>query len=145
MRRVLGTGVVATLAAMVAAGLVAGLASALGVDLEVDGGEPIPVSGIVVQAGVFSLAGVAIAAGLLRWSGRPADRFVATALVLTALSLVPPVLWGRGAATVLTLVLLHLVVAAVMIPTLTRGLRSDAAADLLVREHHAAGGQPGAR
>ena len=145
MRRVLGTGVVATLAAMVAAGAVAGLASALGVDLEVDGGESIPVSGIVFQAGVLSLVGVALAVALLRWSARPAERFVATALVLTTVSLVPPVLWGRGAATVLTLVLLHLVVAAVMIPALTGSLRSDAAADLLVPEHHAAGGQPGAR
>jgi len=145
MRRLLGTGVVAVVAAMLAAVVVAAIGSALGVDFEVEGGESIPVSGIVVQAGVFSLVGVAIAAGLLRWSARPADRFVATAMVLTALSLVPPVAWGTGGATVLTLVLLHLVVAAVMIPALTGSLRSDAAADLLVPEHHAAGGQPGAR
>jgi hypothetical protein len=153
MRRVLGNGVLATVAAMVAAGVVAALGSSLGVDFEVEGGESIPVSGIVFQAGVFSLVGVAIALALLLWSTRPAERFVAIALALTAVSLVPPVLWGVGAATVVTLVLLHLVVAAVMVPALTRSLRragprapgSGPAADLLVAEHHAAGGQPGAR
>ena len=50
MRRLLATGVVATIAAMVAAGVVAAHRLALGVDFEVDGGESIPVSGIVFQA-----------------------------------------------------------------------------------------------
>ena len=123
-RRLGVTGMVATLGAMVAAGATAALASSLGVTFEVEGGEVVPVSGIVFQAGVFSLVGVAIAAALLRWSARPTERFVATALVLTALSLLPPVLWGTGATTVVTLVLLHLVVAGVMVPSLARSLRA---------------------
>ena len=70
-----------------------------------------------------ALVGVALAAALLRWTGRPADLFVRIAAGLTALSLVPPVLWAEGAATAITLVVLHLLAAAVMIPSLARGLR----------------------
>lgn len=122
-RRLVGAGLVATLAATVAAGLVAALARAAGVDFVVDGGETIPVSGVAFQAGVFSLVGVVLAAAVLRWSGRPAQLFVRTAVTLTAISLVPPVLWGSGAGTVVALVGLHLVVAAVMVPVLARSLR----------------------
>jgi hypothetical protein len=122
-RRLVGAGLVATLAATVAAGLVAAVARAAGVDFVVDGGETIPVSGIAFQAGVFSLVGVVLAAALLRWSERPAELFVRTAVTLTAISLVPPVLWGSGADTVVALVGLHLVVAAVMVPVLGRSLR----------------------
>jgi len=122
-RRLLGAGLVATLAATVAAGLIAALARAAGVDFEVDGGETIPVSGIAFQVGCFSLVGVVLAAAILRWRARPAELFARTAVTLTAISLVPPVLWGSGAGTVVTLVGLHLVVAAVMVPALTRSLR----------------------
>ncbi|XVU28220.1 DUF6069 family protein [Actinoplanes sp. CA-054009] len=111
---------VATLAAVLATTLAAALARALGVDFQVpDGGETIPLAGIAVVTGFFSLVGVAIAAALRRWSARPAERFLWTAGVLTALSLIPPFLSGANAATVVTLVALHLVAAAVMIPALT--------------------------
>ena len=74
------TGFIATLAAMVATTLAAALAQAAGVDFEVpDGGETIPLSGVAVVTGFFSLVGVVIAAALLRWSARPAERFVWTA------------------------------------------------------------------
>ena len=43
---------------------------------------------------------------------------------LTVVSLVPPVLAGADAATTVTLIGLHLVAAAVMIPALARGLRA---------------------
>lgn len=122
-RRLVGDGLAATLAATVAAGLVAAVARAAGVDFEVDGGETIPVSGIAFQAGVFSLVGVGLAAALLRWSARPADLFVRAAVTLTAISLVPPVVWGSDAGTVVALVGLHLVVAAVMVPALAVSLR----------------------
>ena len=74
--------------------------------------------------GFFSLVGVVIAAALLRWSARPAERFVWTAVSLTAISLVPPLLSGASTATIATLLGLHLVAAAVMIPTLARSLRA---------------------
>ena len=120
-----GTGLLATLAAMVATTLAAALARALGVDFAIpDGGATIPLSGFATVTGFFSLVGVALAVALLRWSARPAERFVWTAVSLTAISLVPPFLAGADAATVTALVLLHLVAAAVMIPALVRSLRT---------------------
>ncbi|MFJ5543526.1 DUF6069 family protein [Micromonospora chalcea] len=125
-RRLAVTGVVATLAAMTATTLGAALARAAGVDFAIpDGGdEAIPLGGFTVVTGFFSLVGVVIAAVLLRWSARPAERFVWTAVALTALSLAPPFLVGAAATTSVTLVALHLVAAAVMIPALTRCLRA---------------------
>ena len=125
LRGLAGTGIVATLAAMVATTLAAALARAAGVDFEVpDGGETIPLSGFAVVTGFFSLVGVVIAAALLRWSARPAKRFVWTAVSLTAISLVPPLISEANTATITALLGLHLVAATVMIPTLARSLRA---------------------
>ncbi len=119
------TGSIATLVAMVATTLAAALARAVGVDFEVpEGGETIPLSGIAVVTGFFSVVGSVIAVALLRWSARPAERFVWTALTLTVISLVPPLLSGASTATVAALIGLHLVAATVMIPTLARSLRN---------------------
>ncbi|MFB9176940.1 DUF6069 family protein [Dactylosporangium sucinum] len=124
-RGLAGTGFVATLAAMVATTLAAALARAVGVDFEIpDGGETIPLPGFAVVTGFFSVVGVVIAAALLRWSTRPAERFVWTAVSLTAISLVPPLISGADAAATTALLGLHLVPAAVMIPTLARSLRT---------------------
>jgi len=119
------TGFTATLVAMVATTLVAALAQAVGVDFEVsDGGERIPLSGFTVVTGFFSVVGIVIAVALCRWSARPAERFVWTAVSLTVGSLVPPLVSEANTATITALLVLHLVAAAVMIPTLARGLRS---------------------
>ena len=124
-RGLAGTGILATLAAMLATTLAAALAQALGVDFEVpDGGETIPLPGFAVVTGFFSVVGVVIAAALLRWSARPAERFVQTAVTLTAISLVAPLLSGADTATITALLGLHLVAATVMIPTLARRLRT---------------------
>ena len=124
-RGLVGTGLLATLAAMVATTVAAALARGVGVDFDVsDGDEPIPLPGFAVVTGFFSAVGVVIAAALLRWSARPAARFVQTAVTLTAISLVPPFLSGASTATVTALVGLHLVAAAVMIPTVARSLRT---------------------
>jgi hypothetical protein len=120
-----GTGVLATLAAVVMTTLAAGLARAVGVDFEVSAGETIPLSGIAVVTALLSAVGVVIAAALRRWSARPAERFAWTAVSLTVVSLVPPPLAAAEAATGATLVGLHLVAAAVMIPALTRCLRAS--------------------
>jgi hypothetical protein len=117
------TGFVATLAAMVATTLTAALARAVGVDFEVpEGGETIPLSGVAVVTGFFSVVGIGIAAALLRWSARPAKRFLWTAGSLTVVSLVPPLLSGAGTTTTTALLALHLVAATVMIPALARAL-----------------------
>jgi len=121
------TGVAATLAAMVTTTLVAALAQVVGMDFEVPaGGEVIPLPGIAVVTGFFSLVGVAIAVALRRWSARPAERFVWTTVSLTAISLVPPLLAGADVGTTVTLIGLHLVAATVMIPTLALTLRTTA-------------------
>lgn len=128
LRDVAVTGFVATLAAMVATTLAAAMARAVGVDFEVpEGGESIPLSGVAVVTGFFSVVGVAIALALRRWSARPAERFVWTAASLTAISLVPPFLSGANPATIATLLGLHLVAASVMVPALARSLRTRTA------------------
>jgi hypothetical protein len=125
LRELASTGFIATLAAMVATTLAAALAQAVGVDFEIpDGGETIPLSGFAVVTGFFSVVGIVIAAALLRWSARPAERFVQTAVTLTAISLIPPLLSEADTATTTALLGLHLVAAAVMIPTLARSLRT---------------------
>ncbi|WP_371658042.1 DUF6069 family protein [Streptomyces sp. NBC_00280] len=124
-RGLVGTGFIATLAATVATTLGAALARAAGIDFEVpDGGETIPLSGFAVVTGFFSAMGIAIAVALLRWSARPAEQFVWTAVSLTAISLVPPLLSGANTATTTALLGLHLVPATVMIPALARSLRT---------------------
>ncbi|GLZ31484.1 hypothetical protein Lesp02_36720 [Lentzea sp. NBRC 105346] len=125
-RRLAVTGLVATLAAMVTTTLAAALAQAVGVDFEVpDGGETIPLPGFAVVTGFFSVVGIVIAVALLRWSARPAERFVLTAVSLTAISLVPPLIAGANTSTATALVGLHLVAATVMIPALAWSLRTD--------------------
>jgi Family of unknown function (DUF6069) len=122
LRRVLVTGVLAMLAATTLTTLAAALAQGLGVDFEVVEGESIPLSGLAVVTAFFSTVGVGVAAALHRWSARPAERFVAVTVSLTALSLLPPLLSGAEADTVAALVGLHLVAATVMIPALARRL-----------------------
>ena len=135
LRGLAGTGLIATLAAMVATTVAAALARAVGVDFEVpEGGETIPVPGVAVVTGFFSVLGVVLAVALLRWSARPAERFVQTALTLTAISLVPPLLAGASTATTVALIGLHLVAATVMIPALAWSLRDYADAG----RHHPA-------
>jgi Family of unknown function (DUF6069) len=128
LRGLAGTGLIATVAAMVATTLAAALVQSVGVDFEIpDGGETIPLSGFAVVTGFFSGVGIVMAAALRRWIARPAERFVQAAVALTAISLVPPLLSGSDTATTAALVGLHLVAAAVMIPTLSRslGTRTD--------------------
>lgn len=119
--RTLATGLIAAAAAAGATAAGAALARSAGVALEVDG-EAIPVSGVAVVTAACSLLGVLLAVALQRWSTRPARRFVVTTLSLTTVSLVPPVLVETGADTAATLVGLHLLAAAVVIPPLARAL-----------------------
>ncbi|MFI1440481.1 DUF6069 family protein [Streptomyces fructofermentans] len=127
LRGLVATGSVAALAATVATTLGAALARAAGVDFEVpDGGEAIPLPGFAVVTCFLSFVGIAIAAALLRWSARPAERFVRVAASLTAVSMVPPLLAGANTATTVALLALHVVPATVMVPSLARSLRTRA-------------------
>lgn len=126
-RRVVVTGVLAVPAAATVTTLAAALAGAVGVDLTIpDGGEQVPLAGIAFVTGVFSTTGVLLALVLARWSAEPRKRFVVTTASLTAVSLVPPLLVGAHPAAAATLVGLHLLAAAVMVPALARSLRARA-------------------
>lgn len=82
MKALVLRGLVATLAAMVCTAAIAALLRGSGVELEIDDGETIPVSGVATVTGFFSLVGVVIAVALRRWSDRPARRFVWVAGVM---------------------------------------------------------------
>jgi hypothetical protein len=121
--RLAGPGVLAALGAAAVTTTGAAVAHGLGLDLAVpDGGERIPLAGVTTMTLACSLLGVALARALRAWSARPARVFLVVALVLTAVSLVPPVLAGGDAGTTATLVVLHLLAAAVVVPVLTRRL-----------------------
>ena len=125
-RRLAVTGLGAAMAAAALNAVVAALARAAGVDLEVTGGESIPVTGIAFVTVVFSVLGVLIAAALSRWSDSPVQWWLRTTVVLTAVSLVPPFLAAADAATAATLVALHLLAAAVVVPVVARTLHAPA-------------------
>ncbi|GAA1612814.1 DUF6069 family protein [Actinoplanes couchii] len=123
-RELVGTGLIATVAATAATTFAAVLARAGGVTFTIpEGGETIPASGIAVVTAFFSIIGVLIAAAFRRWSHRSARHFATTTTALTAISLLPPFLVGAAPTTVIALLILHLIPAAMMIPTLTRTLR----------------------
>ena len=120
-------GLAAAVAAALAATLVAAICKSAGVDFATpDGEDPIPLVAFPMFTLTFSIVGLALAAGIRRWSKRPASTFLRTALSLTAISLVPPLLIDVDGTSSLCLVMVHLVVAAIMIPTLTRSLARSA-------------------
>ncbi|ROO58907.1 hypothetical protein EDC02_0678 [Micromonospora sp. Llam0] len=125
LRRLAGTGLAATFAAVLVTTVAAAVARVVGVDFEVSAdGEAIPLAGFAVVTGFFSIIGVVLAAAILLWSARPAERFVWTAASLTVVSLVPPFLVEADVATTVALLGLHIVPAAVMIPALAWSLRT---------------------
>jgi hypothetical protein len=122
-RGLLLTGAIATVTAVAATTLAAALAQAAGVEFQIPaGGESIPLSGFATVTGFFSLVGVGIAAAFKRWSEHPARRFTITAVALTAISMIPPLVMGASATTAATLIGLHLIPAAIMIKALSRTL-----------------------
>lgn len=129
MKRLLGTGLLAALVATVATTAGAALAQSLGVSFQLPGApEPIPVAGFGVMTGIWCAVGLVVAALVKRFAAQPDRRWVQVGVALTGLSLVPPVLTGAGAATVVTLVVLHLVAAVVVIPAVARALAPERSA-----------------
>jgi len=115
-------GLAAGLVAAVATSAIAAGAHAAGVSLETAPGEQIPVLGFGQLTLFFTAIGVAIAAVLRRRAGHPQATFVKVTLALTVLSVVPDLVLSTDIATKLTLVLTHVVAAAIVIPVVASRL-----------------------
>jgi hypothetical protein len=116
-------GVAAAVVASVATTVLAAVASAAGVSFsDGTGGASIPIAGFAQLTLVFSLIGVGFAAVMARRANRPRSTFVRTAVALTALSFVPDLTFGFDAASAATLITLHSVAAAIVVPALARRL-----------------------
>jgi hypothetical protein len=115
-------GVAAAVAASVATTVLAVVAKGAGVSFEDSTGAAIPIAGFAELTLFFSLAGTGIAALLARKAHRPRSTFVRTAVVLTVLSYVPDLTVGFGAGSAASLITLHTVAAAIVVPTLARRL-----------------------
>ena len=111
-------GVAAAVGASVATTGLAAVASAAGVSFADSTGASIPIVAFAQLTLVFSLVGVGIAAVMARKARRPRATFVRTAVALTALSFVPDLTFGFDAGCAATLITLHTVAAAIVVPTL---------------------------
>lgn len=115
-------GLAATVAGAAVTALVAAVARAADVPLEVASSndaapEAIPVSGVAVLVVICGIVGMVMALGTNRWATRPARAFVVATTVLTAVSLVTPLIAENATtATRVVLELTHLVAAAIIIP-----------------------------
>jgi hypothetical protein len=115
-------GTAAAVVASIATTVLAALASAAGVSFADSTGSSIPIAGFTQLTMLFSLIGVAMAAVLARKARRPRAMFVRTAFALTVLSFVPDLTFGFDAASAATLIALHTVAAAIVVPTLAARL-----------------------
>lgn len=115
-------GVAAAVAASAATTALAAITSAAGGSFTADNGTSIPVAGFAELTLLFSLIGVGIAALLARRAHRPRRTFVRTTVALTALSYVPDLTFGFRAGSAATLIALHTLAAAIVVPTLARRL-----------------------
>jgi hypothetical protein len=115
-------GVAAAVVASVATTVLAAVASAAGVSFGNGTSASIPIAGFAELTLVFSLLGVGIAAVMARKARRPRPTFVRTAIALTALSYVPDLTFGFDPRSTATLITLHTVAAAIVVPTLARRL-----------------------
>ena len=113
LRSLLPTGMLAGAAAAVATVVVAAWAQAADVSFEVDG-EAIPLATFAFWTILATFAGVVLAAVV-----RLRRRFLAAALTLTALSIVPSIVAPDDTATAIVLVGTHLLAAAIIIPAIS--------------------------
>jgi len=115
-------GIAAAVVASVATTVLASVASAAGVSFADSTGASIPITGFAQLTLAFSLLGVGIAAVMARTVRRPRSTFVRTTVALTALSFVPDLTFGFDAGSATTLITLHTVAAAIVVPTLAARL-----------------------
>jgi amino acid transporter len=111
-------GAACAVVAAVVTTVLAAVASAVGVSFADRTGASIPLAGFAQLTLVFSLVGVGIAAVMARRARRPRATFVRTAVALTALSFVPDLTFGFDAGSAAALITLHVVAAAIVVPTL---------------------------
>lgn len=111
-------GLTAGLAAAAATTGVVVVARALGVPVETAAGESIPIAGFAQLTLFFTVIGILLAKGIARRADQPRSTFTRTTVALTVLSLVPDLMLSTGAASKLTLMVTHVVAAAVIIPAL---------------------------
>jgi peptidoglycan/LPS O-acetylase OafA/YrhL len=109
---------VGAVAAVVTAAAAAALHAA-GVSFEIDG-EMIPIAGFAQLTFISAVIGGVLVAVFNRKSSAPHHRFMQVAVALTALSCVPSVAMPPEASTKLSLVALHLLAAAIIVPVLAR-------------------------
>ena len=104
--------------------MVAAAASVAGVSFADKTGASIPPFGFAELTLIFSLIGVGIAAILARKAVHPRQTFVRTTVVLVVLSFIPDLLpqIGFDHMSAFTLMGLHVLAAAIVIPTLARRL-----------------------
>lgn len=113
-------GALAGAAAAVCTTAMAAIARAADVSLEVDAAA-IPIAAFALWTLVGAALGVLMARLL-----RARRRFLVMTIVATGMSLIPPIALPDGSATKLVLVAAHLLAAAIIIPTLGRGLATGA-------------------
>lgn len=111
-------GVAASVVAAFATTALAAFASGAGVSFSDGTGASIPIAAFSQLTVTFALVGVGIAAVMARKARRPRSTFVRTALALTALSVVPDLTFGFDAPSAVTLITLHSIAAAIVVPTL---------------------------
>lgn len=115
-------GIAAAVVAAAATTVLAAGASAAGISFGDGTGASIPIAGFTQLTLFFSLVGVGIAAVLARKARRPRPTFVRIAVTLTVLSFVPDLTFGFDAGSAATLITLHIIAAAIVVPTLARRL-----------------------
>ncbi len=115
-------GLAAAVVAAIVTTVLAAIASAAGVSFGQGTDETIPLPMFTILTLVFSLIGVAVAAVMARKARRPRTTFVRTAIALLVLSFIPDLTFGFDAASAATLIALHLVAAAIVVPVLARRL-----------------------
>ena len=115
-------GVRAGLIAAAATVAVAACAQAVGVSFETEPGKGIPLPGFAQLTLICTAVGVLIARSIRRRASRPRSTFTRTTVVLTCLSVVPDLLLSLPVASTATLVLTHVVAAAIVIPALASRL-----------------------
>ena len=121
-------GAAAGVIAAAATTAVAAAANAAGVSFESAPGEAIPIAGFAQLTFVFTMVGVVIARCIERRGACPRSTFTKTAVVLTVLSLVPDVTGSFDVASMLTLMLTHVVAAVIVIPRIASCLPAPSAA-----------------
>ncbi|TXL61310.1 DUF6069 family protein [Aeromicrobium terrae] len=113
--------VVAGLAAAVVTSALAAALHAAGVSFEIDG-EAIPTAGFANMVLMCVAAGDALALGVRRFASDPRRTFVRTTVGLTVLSFVPDLTFPMDVETRCSLIALHVVAAAIVIPAMARAL-----------------------